>query len=136
MKTKKYTAIALIGLSLGLAGCNDSDFLKETPETIYTLENSFNTVDQVQASVDNQYQHIRYWFQNNFFLKGVGADYFDSPAWRCGGGSSGTSNYSLWSSDYSTTYGIYEAMYMLIAYCNQTLDGIEQSGLTYDSAEE
>lgn len=69
MKTKKYTAIALIGLSLGLAGCNDSDFLKETPETIYTLENSFNTVDQVQASVDNQYQHIRYWFQNNFFLE-------------------------------------------------------------------
>ena len=133
MKTKKYTAIALIGLALGLTGCNDNEFLREKPETIYTLDNSFNTVDQVQASVDNQYQHIRYWFQNNFFLKGIGADYFDSPAWRCGGGSSGTSNYSLWSSDYGTTYGIYEAMYMLIAYCNQTLDGIDQSGLTYDS---
>lgn len=133
MKTKKYITLALTALALGVSGCNDDDFLKEKPETIYTLDNSFNTVDQIQASVDNQYQHIRYWFQNNFFLKGIGADYLDTPAWRCGQGSSGTSNYSNWSSDYSTTYGIYEAMYMLVAYCNQTLDGIAASTLTFDS---
>lgn len=133
MKTRKYLALALTALSLGITGCNDEDFLKEKPETIYTLENSFNTVDQVQASVDNQYQHIRYWFQNNFFLKGIGADYLDAPGWRCGGGSSGTSNFATWSSDYGTTYGIYEAMYMLVAYCNQTLDGIAGSELTYDN---
>lgn len=133
MKTRKYLALALTALSLGVTGCNDEDFLKEKPETIYTLENSFNTVDQVQASVDNQYQHIRYWFQNNFFLKGIGADYLDAPGWRCGGGSSGTSNFAAWSSDYGTTYGIYEAMYMLVAYCNQTLDGIAGSELTYDN---
>lgn len=133
MKTNKYIAVALTALVLGTTGCNDDAFLKEKPETIYTLENSFNTIDQVQASVDNQYQHIRYWFQNNFFLKGIGADYLDAPQWRCGQGSSGTSNFANWSSDYGTTYGIYEAMYMLVAYCNQTLDGIELSNLTFDS---
>lgn len=134
MKTTRYKiTVVLAALTLGLTGCNDDDFLTEKPETIYTLNNSFNTVDQVQASVDNQYQHIRYWFQNNFFLKGIGADYLDTPAWRCGSGSSGTSNFANWSTDYGTTYGIYEAMYMLVAYSNQTLDGVADSGLTFDS---
>lgn len=133
MKTKKHIAVALTALTMAVSGCNDNAFLTEKPETIYTLENSFNTIDQVQASVDNQYQHIRYWFQNNFFLKGIGADYLDAPGWRCGQGSSGTSNFANWSSDYGTTYGIYEAMYMLVAYCNQTIGGIEQSTLTFDS---
>ena len=136
MKTNTYLTMALAALSLGLAGCNDDDFLSENPKTVYTLENSFNTAAQVEASVNNQYQHIRYWYQNDFFLKGAGTDFFDTPAWRCGQGSSGYSNFANWSTDYSTTYSVFEAMYQLVAYSNQTLDGIEETDLEYDSDEQ
>lgn len=126
---KQYITISLAALSLALASCNDGDFLTEKPDTIYTLNNSFNTVDQFQASVDNQYQHIRYWYQNNFYLKGIGSDYLDISYWRCGNGSSGESNFSRWGTDYGNTNGVYEAMYMLIAYSNQTLDALSSTTL-------
>lgn len=126
---KHYITISLAALSLAVTACNDSDFLTEKPETIYTLNNSFKTIDQFQASVDNQYQHIRYWYQNNFYLKGIGSDYLDISDWRCGNGSSGESNFSRWGTDYGNTNGVYEAMYMLIAYSNQTLDALSTTTL-------
>lgn len=126
---KQYIAISLAALSLAVTSCNDGDFLTEHPKTIYTLNNSFNTIDQFQASVNNQYQHIRYWYQNNFYLKGIGADYLDISGWRCGNGSSGESNFSRWGTDYGNTNGVYEAMYMLIAYSNQTLDALSTTTL-------
>lgn len=132
---KQYIAISLAALSLALSGCNDSDFLTEHPKTIYTLDNSFNTIDQFQASVDNQYQHIRYWYQNNFYLKGIGSDYMDVADWRCGNGSSGESNFARWGTDYGNTNGVYEAMYMLIAYSNQTLDALSTTRL-FDNGNE
>lgn len=129
IKMKQYITISLAALSLAVTSCNDNDFLTERPETIYTLNNSFNTIDQFQASVDNQYQHIRYWYQNNFYLKGIGSDYLDIADWRCGNGSSGESNFSRWGTDYGNTNGVYEAMYMLIAYSNQTLDALSTTTL-------
>ncbi|MCD7936685.1 MAG: RagB/SusD family nutrient uptake outer membrane protein [Tannerellaceae bacterium] len=127
----KYIATLLIGFLVVLSSCNDSDFLKEVPETFYTVENSFNTVDQVNASVTNQYVHIRYWFQINFFQKGLGTDLLDTPYWRSGG--SGYSNFSNWSTDYGSTYNVFEALFQLISFANMTIEGAASENITWDN---
>jgi len=133
MKTKIYfISVLSVLLFFCLVACNDKDFLKETPTTSYTVENSFNTVSQVQASVTNMYVHIRYWFQIDNFLKGLGTDELDVPYWRCSG--SGYSNYSLWSSQYSSVNSIWTAFYQLISYANQTLEGATSGNLTWDDS--
>src|SRR3972149_8587233 len=119
MKTKTYLFAVLSTMLLFFTACNDDEFLEETPTTFYTIENSFNTISQVDASITNMYVHIRYWFQNDYFMKGPGTDYIDVPFWR--GSSSGFSNYSLWSPNHGSVAGIWEAFYMLVSYANQTL---------------
>lgn len=133
MKNKLICTV-LTAMMVSASGCNDSDFLKENPETIYTTENSFNTISQVEACVTNQYVHIRYWFQNSFFMKGIGADYLDSPYWRSSG--NGASNFSSWSTSYGETKNIYVALYQEVAYANQTLMGVESSNLTWDDEDQ
>ncbi len=118
---KKIFIATLCVISIGLTGCNDNNFLKEDPETTYTLENAFNTSAQVDANVTNLYVHIRYWFQNNYFMKGLGSDLLDQPQWRAAG--NGYSNFTKWSSSYGDTQGIYNAFYQLVAYSNTTLYG-------------
>lgn len=119
---------------VGMSSCDDDKFLRENPETIYTANNSFNTVDQVKASVTNIYVHIRYWFQNDLFLKGLGTDILDTPFWRSSG--NGYSNFANWSTSYGSTRNIYDAFYMLVSYANQTLEGAESGNLTWDSETE
>lgn len=134
MKTR-YSILAAVILSITVlySGCDDNDFLTEKPKTLYTIENSFNTVSQVQASVDNQYQDCLYYFEHSYFWKGAGTDFYDSPLFRSGNGGSGYSNFALWSTTYSNTGGLYNYMYALISYANQTLDGIASTSLKYDS---
>jgi hypothetical protein len=125
MKSKILILVASISLLIGGNGCNDNSFLEENPTTFYTSENSYNTVSQVQASVTNMYVHIRYWFQINDFLKGLGTDMMDTPYWRCSG--SGYSNYSTWNSSNSNVLGVWNAYYQLISYANETLEGASDS---------
>ena len=77
------------------------------------------------------YAHARYWLQNDVFLKGAGADLFDTPNWRSSG--NGLSNFSSWSTDKSEVNKIYEAYYQLVSYANQTLEGTEVKELNWDS---
>ncbi len=129
MKTKKYFITALTAAIFALGGCNDDAFLKEVPKTFYTVENSFNTLDQVNANVTNLYVHIRYWFQINLFQKGAGTDILDTPEWR---GSPQYSNFSDWSTDYSHTYSVFEALYQLISFANMTIYGANSGNLEWD----
>ncbi|WP_321479408.1 RagB/SusD family nutrient uptake outer membrane protein [uncultured Bacteroides sp.] len=131
MKTKKYILTALAAMTLGAVSCNDSDFLTEKPKTIYTIENSFNTTDQVEAAVTNLYLHIRYWFTINNFMKGLGTDILDTPQWRSSG--NGYSNFSTWSTSYGPTKDVYNAYYQLVAYANMAIYGAELETLTWDS---
>lgn len=128
------TIVAVMILLISFTGCNDDEFLEESPSTFYTIENSYNTVSQVEASVTNMYVHIRYWYQIDYFLKGQGTDLLDAPYWRCSG--SGYSNYSLWSSEYGKVYDIWSAFYQLISYANQTLEGAESSNITWDNEDD
>lgn len=127
MKINKYI---LIAAALGITACNDSDFLEEKAKTIYTLDNSFETVSQVEACVNNLYQHIRYWYQIDYFMKGLGSDVLDTPYFRCTG--NGYSNFSTWSSTSSSSEGIFDALYQLANYANQAMVGWNTEGLSWD----
>ena len=52
MKTKKYIFIAAAASMLGMTtSCDDEGFLTEKPKTIYTTDNSYETIDQVKACI-------------------------------------------------------------------------------------
>lgn len=129
MKTKIYAVAVLSTLLFIITACNDDEFLKETPTTFYTIENSFNTLSQVDASVTNMYVHIRYWFKNNYVMKGSGTDLIDVPYWR--GSGNGDSNFSLWSPTYGPVNDIWNAFYMLVSYANATLQGVASGNITW-----
>jgi len=132
MKTiKKIYITTLCIISIGLSSCSDSDFLNENPETMYTVENAFNTSSQVDANVTNLYVHVRYWFQNNYFMKGLGSDLLDQPQWRAAG--NGYSNFTKWSSSFGDTQGVYNAFYQLAAYSNTTLYGANLKTIKWSS---
>ena len=132
MKAKKYLLIA--AAALGIMACDDNGFLTEKPKTIYTTENSFGTVDQVKACVTNLYLHIRYWYQVNYFMKGCGTDVMDTPYFRCTG--NGYSNFSTWSTTSNSSNQIYDALYQLVNYANQALEGYNTEGLSWGSEAE
>ena len=97
MKTKKYIFIAAAASMLGMTtSCDDEGFLTEKPKTIYTTDNSYETIDQVKACITNLYIHIRYWYQQDYFLKGLGTDVLDTPYFRSTG--NGYCNFANWSS--------------------------------------
>lgn len=134
MKLKQLAIYALGGAALmpALTACNsDKDFLTEKPRTIYTTTNSYETADQVRACVTNLYVHIRYWYDCDNFLKGLGSDVADTPNWRAGGNF--ICNFNNWSPSSNQSNKIYEAMYQLVNYANQSLVGVQKEGLSWES---
>jgi len=129
MKMKIYKIAVITCLMVFFTACNDDEFLEETPGTFYTIENSFNTLSQVDASVTNMYVHIRYWFKNYYVMKGSGTDLLDVPYWRSSG--NGDSNFSLWSPTYGPVSDIWDAFYQLVAYANATMVGVESGNITW-----
>ena len=135
MKLNKY-ALILFGTFLipTIQSCSDNDFLTEKPRTIYTTSNSFETTDQVKACVTNLYVHIRYWYDCNFFLKGLGSDVADEPYFRSSG--NGNGNFASWSSSSNNSNQIFNAMYQLVNYANQSIIGVEKEDLAWGNESE
>lgn len=132
MKTKKYIFIAAAASMLGMTtSCDDEGFLTEKPKTIYTTDNSYETIDQVKACITNLYIHIRYWYQQDYFLKGLGTDVLDTPYFRSTG--NGYCNFANWSSTNSSSNKIYDAMFQMVNYANQSLEGYNKEGLPWES---
>ncbi len=134
MKLKNIALYAVSGLALlpALTACDsDKDFLTENPRTIYTTTNSYETADQVRACVTNLYVHIRYWYDCNNFLKGLGSDVADTPNWRASGNY--VCNFNNWSASSNSSNQIYDAMYQLVNYANQSLEGVQKEGLAWES---
>lgn len=134
MKLKNIAIYALGGMALAplFSACNsDSDFLTENPRTIYTTTNSYETADQVRACVTNLYVHIRYWYDVDNFLKGLGSDVADTPNWRASGNY--VCNFNNWSASSNQSNKIYESMYQLVNYANQSLEGVRKEGLSWES---
>jgi hypothetical protein len=132
MKNYLLNIIAAALLLTGFAGCNDDDFLKETPETFYTIENSFNSSGQVEASVTNMYVHIRYWFEDGSnsatFLKGLGTDVVDRNDFR----GAGWSDFSTWTTEHGDIKNVFDAFYQLVGYANTTMLGANASTVAWD----
>ncbi len=133
MKTRNYILTVVIML-LGLSACNDNAFLTEDPRTVYTTENSYETVDQVKATITNLYVHIRYWYQIDNFMRGLGSDVMDSPYFRNSG--YGYSYFPDWSSTSNSASGLFNALFQLANYANQSLEGWNTEKLTWDSESE
>ncbi len=134
MKTKIYIALIAAALMGGISACDDNGFLKEDARTIYTIDNSYETVDQVKACITNLYVHIRYWYQQDYFMRGLGSDVMDNAYFRSSG--YGTSYFPNWSSTSNSASGIFNALYQLANYANQSLEGWNTESLTWDSNSE
>lgn len=133
----KYFALLLSALSL--AGCNDSGFLKEDPETFYTIDNIFSTADQVSQVVTTCYHRVRniYCPYNNSAELGVwcyrignGTDVFDVPTIRY---SYRFNDYSILTSQTSVFYETYSSFYYLINSANTALYAANKESITWDS---
>ena len=133
MKIKNILMVSAVAM-LGFTSCNDDDFLKENPKSTYTTDNAFDNVDQVKACVTNLYVQIRYWYQIDNFWTGVGADEMDTPYFRSTG--NGYSNFSNWSPTSSYSNNIFNALYQLVNYSNQALEGYNSPNITWDNAQE
>ena len=85
---KKILYIVSLALAAGLfTGCNEEDFLREDPKTIYTEDNAFEKVSQIDATIVNAYTKfdMLYGYYNFLaggdpaanFLHGNGSDVLD-----------------------------------------------------------
>ena len=61
MKKIKYiSGIWLLLLLVSMVSCeSDESFLKENPETFYTVDNAFSTSAQVDQIIVSVYSHLR-----------------------------------------------------------------------------
>ena len=85
----------------------------------------------MKACITNLYIHIRYWYQQDYFLKGLGTDVLDTPYFRSTG--NGYCNFANWSSTNSSSNKIYDAMFQMVNYANQSLEGYNKEGLPRES---
>ena len=135
----------IIGILLSvfmLAGCDDADFLKEDPETIYTVDNIFSTSDQINQVLTTCYQRVRniYCPYDNYSELGVwcyrmgnGTDMFDVPTIRY---SYRFNDYSILTSQTSTFYDVFAAFYYLINSANTALYAANMENMDWSSEEE
>ena len=73
------------------SGCDDSAFLKESPESSYAIENVFKSSNQVKQVVTSCYEKVRDIFctsapmqfsPRHFYMGNNGTDMFDVPNGR------------------------------------------------------
>ena len=150
MKKIFYFSSALL-VALAFAGCNDEEFLKEEPKTIYTVENAFEKSSQVDAQLARvYYQAARMFCWGTSYgemnsgpattLNGVGSDTNDSTGQTSSAGSS-FSNYSILNTTTGRFNTLWNNLYQLAAYANLTIKGADmvewadQTAKAYDVAQ-
>lgn len=116
----KLALLATVGM-LFFTGCNDEDFLREDPETFYTIENAFSTSGQVDQAVVAAYNHVRNLIGNSgtsqwiYCMRFNGTDMYDVPS--IGGGNT-FNDYSSIGPGNTKFYEMYQNMYQLISKMN------------------
>lgn len=138
MKNIKYIA----GLCLLLASttaCNDEQFLKEDPETFYTIENAFSSSVQVDQVLVSIYSHMRnLWANPNesswlYQFRGNGTDMMDVCNQRR---ALGFNDYSIINPNHDTFYQVYTTWYYVISRANLVLHAAELPQISWSSEAE
>lgn len=131
MKLHKILFVGAIGL---LGACTpDNEFLEENPKDKITMENAFNTSDQVLATVLSAYNIL----ESNYFPQGMGAEGFTYKQQGTDilDGKYSNPHYSNFTTTWSPTQGfiktVWDNYYKMISYCNLALQKID--GVTWVS---
>ena len=115
----KHIVLSLLVIFFGVS-CDDAGFLKEDPETFYTIDNVFSTSEQVDQVVTTCYQLVRniYCPYDNSselnvwsYSMGNGTDMFDVPTIRF---NYRFNDYSIINSENTVFKDTYAAFYYLI----------------------
>ncbi len=139
MKTKIFKIyIILLGTLMGILSCEkDEEFIKEVPNTFYTLENAFSSAAQVDAALIACYRHARYIYWPDHYmayaLKGNGTDIIDVPLLRL---SNHLSDYSQIDPQKAIFNQIYTAFYQLVSRANTAIYAAELENIVWASEEE
>lgn len=141
MKKIKYIAgIWFLLLLVSMVSCeSDEEFLKEDPQTFYTVDNAFSTSAQVDQVLVSIYSHLRdLWANPNesgwiFVFRGNGTDMFDVASIRRG---NTFNNYGNINPDNGTFYENYTTWYYVISRANLALYAAELPQISWSSAAE
>ena len=116
---KNYLYKTILGISLlAVISCDsDSDFLKEDPETFYTVDNAFSSAAQVDAVLVTCYAKARNIMinDNSVVLKGNGTDVLDVPTFRA---TDSFADYSKVNANNGKINTLYSGFYQLVASAN------------------
>jgi hypothetical protein len=123
-----------------MIGCeSDEDFLKEEPQTFYTVDNAFSTsaqIDQVLVAIYSQLKDL--WANPNesgwiFVFRGNGTDMFDVASIRR---ANTFNNYGVINPDNTVFYENYNVWYSVISRANLALYAAELPQISWSSAAE
>lgn len=141
MKMIKYIAgIWFLLLFVSMVSCeSDDEFLKESPQTFYTVDNAFSTSAQVDQVLVSIYSYLRdLWTNPNesnwiFVFRGNGTDMYDVASIRR---SNTFNNYGIINPENSVFYENYTAWYYVISRANLALYASELPQISWSSASE
>lgn len=141
MKKIKYIAgIWFLLILINLLSCeSDEKFLKEDPQTFYTVDNAFSTSAQIDQVLVSIYSHLRDLWANPsetgwiFVFRGNGTDMFDVASIRRG---STFNNYGIINPDNTTFYDNYTTWYYVISRANLALYYANLPNIAWSSDQE
>lgn len=137
----KHIASSLLAMFL-FVGCDDTGFLKEDPETFYTIDNVFSTSEQVAQVITTCYHRVSniYCPYDNSselnvwsYSMGNGTDIFDVPTIRF---SYRFNDYSIINSENAVFKDTYAAFYYLINSANTALYAADREDIVWNSEAE
>lgn len=137
----KHIASSLLAMFL-FVGCDDAGFLKEDPETFYTIDNVFSTSEQVAQVITTCYHRVSniYCPYDNSselnvwsYSMGNGTDIFDVPTIRF---SYRFNDYSIINSENAVFKDTYAAFYYLINSANTALYAADREDIVWNSEAE
>src|SRR5699024_1834073 len=139
MKNSRLKYCAFLILIFGhLVGCEmigikgDTEFLKETPKTFYTLDNSLSSYSELEQVLISCYSQARSDF-GGLILRGKGTDILAVPERRI---SASFADYGRLNPGTGTYNSIYSAQYELISKANTILYTDENKDIIWPSEEQ
>jgi starch-binding outer membrane protein, SusD/RagB family len=127
-------------LLLGVTACQtDDDFLMESPETFYTVDNAFSTSAQIDQVLVGVYSQLRDIWANPteqawiFVYRGNGTDMFDVPSIRRG---NAFNNYGNINAGHAHFYNNYTTWYEIISKANLAMYAANLPQISWSSAGE